>query len=174
MTYIFKDFAEATKKQVEYAYQDFATFSQGLKELVAISSSVRQCLEIETPEQAGELDEGQIVARLACNVVFDRPTGNGVDWGLCNVRVSAYGCRYSTRGGLEFGWIREPDWTYGFRFERREKPYRFFLSHPTGTFPEGSTLKASALEVGWEIGVLTYDWANIGLAWVVVAQSQTE
>lgn len=54
--------------------------------------------------------EDAIAAALTCNVLFCRPTGNGVGWGGCAINVSSYGVEYITGGGITFGWDIRPEW----------------------------------------------------------------
>jgi hypothetical protein len=44
---------------------------------------------------------------------------------------------YETRAGLKFGW------------RQKGKSWVFFVGHPSGNFPEGSTLKTALVEAGY-------------------------
>lgn len=121
----------------------FSTFEEGLEALRELSYSASQALGDAT-------DEESAVSHLATNVAFDRPTGNGVGWAQCSVRIDAYGIEYCTRGDLRFGWKVSPEWRGGFDLSRVEKRFSFFITHPRGeNIPLDSSLGVSAREHGW-------------------------
>lgn len=126
----------------------FKTFEDGIKELMAVSHSAAAAIMHNAHEVP--TDEGDAAALLTINVIGDRPTGNGVGWGRCLIDVSANGVKYTTSGGLVFGWEHYPMYTYGRNPEPMEVRYRFFVQHPSGdAAPVNSTLRAAALAAGW-------------------------
>lgn len=139
-------------KDRTFAQKDFNSFEEGIKELAQVSQSVEQALthyRYDFPPYGKlPLTESEATMALAYNTVNDRPTGNFVDWGECEIEISPYEVFYRTRGGLVFGWetIQEGD-QYG-SFKNR---YTFYIAHPSGDFYAGSSLKKSVLEHGWEI-----------------------
>lgn len=72
--------------------------------------SIQRIEKIKKKKIGEVLTEDAIVAALSCNVLFCRPTGNGVGWGGCAINVSSYGVEYITGGGITFGWDICPEW----------------------------------------------------------------
>ena len=133
----------------------FDKFSTGILEMMEASYSVNDAInmmgEITFPEginkKWNEAEfEGKVVANLAKNVALDRQTINGYGWGECDIEVGAGRIDYKTRGGLRFGWKCTP---YENDNGCWREYWKFYISHPAGEFPEGSTLKAAFLEKGW-------------------------
>lgn len=128
----------------------FKTFEDGIKDLMGVSHSAAAAI-MHNAHEVNTMDEADVVALLAINVISDRPTGNGVDWGRCLIDMSANGVKYTTSGGLVFGWEHYPKYTYGRNPEPMEVRYRFFVQHPSGdAAPVNSTLRAAALAAGWD------------------------
>ncbi len=136
--------------------KEFPKFVDGLRELCVVSYSAGQALTqvgFAGPRDPRDADdpERQSIENLAVNVAFDRPTGNGVDWGRCSISITAKEVRYTTRGGLAFGWkVDHRDYgSYRERTPEGGNRWTFFIVHPLGSAPETSTLRASALAYGW-------------------------
>lgn len=132
----------------------FKTFEEGIKDLMGVSHSAASAIMHNARVYEGEtdaMDEADTAALLTINVISDRPTGNGIGWGSCKINVSADGVRYTTTGGLVFGWEHYPKYTYSMNPEPMEVRYRFFVQHPSGdAAPVNSTLRAAALAAGWD------------------------
>lgn len=121
----------------------FSIFREGLEELMEVSFSACSALTTGSDPRMADYPEMAAVAALATNVAFDRPTGNGVGWGQCKIKITAFGVDYTTTGGLKFGWeiypATPPDsdhWT-------------FYIVHPDGVFHPNSSLLVSARRRGW-------------------------
>jgi len=152
----------------------FSSFEEGLSELASLSFSVAQSIEhglesagievlkrtIVDPEDGSTLEvpyfstleEGMVVAALAANTIYNRPTGNGVGWGACGIELDAEKCSYITTGGLSFGWETRPNYFYGSTEMRGngEDYFGFWIKHPDGEdIPLGSSLQEAAIEMGW-------------------------
>jgi len=132
----------------------FDKFSTGILEMMEASYSVDDAInmmgKITFPQDINkkwnEVEfEGKVVANLAKNVALDRQTGNGYGWGQCEIHIDAGKVDYETRGGLRFGWKCTPREDNG----GWDEQWTFYIFHPQGEFPEGSTLKAAFLEKGW-------------------------
>lgn len=149
------DPAEESFRRFEKSFPA-SDFEAGVRELAEVSFSAGQALEIRTRLDGSIVEESvpseaEAVRRLATNVAGDRPTGNGVGWDSCAVRISAYGVDYTTRSGLRFGWYLDffsggfSSWRYGRRV--------FYVAHPRANWrraaPAESTLRASAEGRGW-------------------------
>lgn len=129
----------------------FASFSEGLAGLMEISRSAGDALTHQGSDPlSAQVEEdlarcfGQeraadvaaisaAVAALAANAAFDRQYLS-----KCRLEVRMGDVRYVTTSGLQFGWEVDDGW-------------KFFIRHPDGedARPE-STLRAAALEAGWE------------------------
>ncbi|RMD60892.1 hypothetical protein D6833_08980 [Candidatus Parcubacteria bacterium] len=135
--------------------KEFDRFRAGLEELCAVSFSAAQALDNETGVLLRKEDsEAAAVARLATNAALDRPTGNGVGWGRCRIEISPFGVVYTTSGGLMFGWqVDSRDFQYRREVAGEEdcgtNCWTFFVQHPAGKAPAGSTLRQAAICRGW-------------------------
>jgi len=121
----------------------FASFAPGLTELANVYFSAKDALTMGTPRKPLPETEEEATTRLALNVIWDRPTGNGVDWDMCSISISAYGVTYTTRGGITFGWRVYPEGSQEYPF----LGYRFFVTHAHIDSPD-SSLAASAQAAG--------------------------
>lgn len=121
----------------------FDSFEEGLAALRQLSFSASDAL-------GNASDEESAVSRLATNVAFDRPTGNGVGWSQCAIKLDAYGVEYCTRRGLGFGWTTHPDADMSGQMREDGGTYDFFITHPSGeNISLDSSLGVSAREHGW-------------------------
>lgn len=145
----------------EKAVKQFSQFRHGLAELMKLSFSVEQALTADGKDpRESDNPEAVAVATLATNVAFDRPTGNGVGWDECEISIRAGEIDYVTTGGLRFGWaVHSSDYQ---NCREREKDvlsipakgtncWTFYIQHPLGGFPKGSTLFKSCQLHGWHI-----------------------
>lgn len=122
----------------------FDRFVDGLSSLREVSFSASQAL-------GDAKSEDEAVAVLATNAAFDRPTGNGVDWGRCSIQIACDGIDYSTTGGLGFGWaVSSQDYQWSREMERGGNSWKFYVMHPMGDdIPKESSLRAAANKAGW-------------------------
>lgn len=119
----------------------FDNLEKGFKELKQISFSVTDATgDAETVADA--------LANLAVNTLHMR-TGNGVGWDLPSLETTAYAVTYVTTSGLSFGWRAKFKGLVG-SANADHIGWDFWIKHPEGTAPKGSTLAKSALEAGWQ------------------------
>ena len=146
-------------KKITYMGKIYPSFKEGCMSLRRVSGSAAQSMcasmDCETHrrnipcEKVGQngcplcsdpkddrygrsLLEKAVLSSLVQNMFYSAP-GNRP-----SVRVGGGGVGYETSGGLIFGWAEDED------------GYTFYVSHPDGVFPEGSSLLKSALDEGWE------------------------
>lgn len=152
--------------------KEFSQFRLGLAELMKVSFSAEQALIADAPHdpRKAENPEAAAVAVLATNVVFDRPTGNGVGWDQCEIKIRAGEVEYITSGGLRFGWMVFPGDFQSHREKEENVPpspaegtnrWVFYAQHPSGEFYEGSSLLESCREHGWEERTLERIWRPV-------------
>lgn len=134
---------------MKYFIKRFADFMDGLKGLADVSFSAKQSLSHfygRFPKS-----EEEAISALALNAAFDRPTANGYGWGKVQIEVDAYGVRYTTTGGLIFGWYADLGAS---PFDTHEGDHVFFVAHPKAddesAAPADSTLRRSAEAHGWK------------------------
>ncbi len=133
----------------------FNSFHEGILELTEVSYSVEQALNdsiskkkvsdfaSETSRQLKTVDFKYtfpqvidskflplVVLELAINAVY------GSELYVYNNVVD-----YTTTGGLKFGWD----------YIKEDSEYIFYIQHPSGKFPKGSTLLKAGLDAGWEV-----------------------
>lgn len=119
----------------------FDNLEKGFKELKQVSYSVADATgDAETVADA--------LATLALNTMGTR-TSNGVGWDLPSLEATAYAVTYVTTSGLSFGWRAKFDGLVG-SASADHVGWDFWVKHPEGTAPKGSTLAKSALEAGWQ------------------------
>lgn len=142
----------------------FDSFGEGIEELAKVSFSAEDSLKDGTRrlfKKSLPETEGEAVAALASNAMWDRPTGNGVGWGEVRFSPHAEITWYITRGGVLFGWHPEFEDDY---WSWEGGKYRFFVSHPSVTrreatrAPKNSTLRKSAEEHGWAEEEIDLGW----------------
>lgn len=118
-----------------------SSFKEGLKSMMNVSYSIEQSiLEGNKNPLSCESDDDvrrQTILNLAENVSYNNPTTN------CKLEVNEYSLRYTTNGGLTFGWWINLDYD----------EWCFWIQHPSGKFTKDSTLLKSGLKNGWEIAV---------------------
>ncbi|NQU77868.1 hypothetical protein HQ544_04190 [Candidatus Falkowbacteria bacterium] len=129
--------------------KSYDSFSEGLAELMEVSSSVRQSLTHERGDGHpldGNLFEGMQKGQSGWGVLaIAKLASNASHYLECELEVALYkGGRqrvaYTTAGGLGFGWT-----TYF------DGPVCFFLRHPDGDgIHKDSTLRQAALTAGWK------------------------
>ena len=119
----------------------FESIDEGFKELKRISYSVADA----TGDAVSVADA---LATLAVNTMHMR-TGNGVGWDLPSLEATTYAVTYVTTSGLSFGWRAKFDGLVG-SASADHVGWDFWIKHPEGVTPEGSTLAASALSKGWQ------------------------
>ena len=120
--------------------KQFANLEEGFKELKQVSYSVADATgDAETVADA--------LANLAVNTLHMR-TANGVGWELPYLETTAYAVTYVTTSGLSFGWRATFRGIVG-SGNADHIGWDFWIKHPEGTAPKGSTLAKSALAAGW-------------------------
>lgn len=118
----------------------FDNLEEGFKELKQVSFSVA--------DATGDADTvADALANLAVNTMHMR-TGNGVGWELPSLDATAYAVTYTTTSGLSFGWRATFSGIVG-SANADHTGWDFWIKHPAGTAPAGSTLAKSATSAGW-------------------------
>ena len=119
----------------------FYNLEEGFKELKRISFSV--------VDATGDADTvADALATLAVNTLGMR-TSNGVGWDLPSLEATTYAVTYVTTSGLSFGWRAKFRGLVG-SANADHVGWDFWIKHPEGIAPKGSTLAKSALEAGWQ------------------------
>lgn len=119
----------------------FESLEEGFKALKSVSFSV--------VDATGDADTvADALANLAVNTIHAR-TGNGVGWELPALDASAYAVTYTTTSGLSFGWRAKFNGLIG-AANTDHVGWDFWIKHPAGAAPAGSTLAKSALAAGWQ------------------------
>ena len=121
--------------------KQFANLEEGFKELKQISYSV-------TDATGDAVSVADALATLAVNTLGMR-TSNGVGWDLPSLEATAYAVTYVTTSGLSFGWRAKFNGIVG-SASADHVGWDFWIKHPEGIAPKGSTLAKSALEAGWQ------------------------
>ena len=119
----------------------FDNLEKGFKELKRISFSV-----VDATGDAQTVADA--LATLAVNTLGVR-TSNGVGWDLPSLEATAYEVTYTTTSGLSFGWRAAFRGIVGSP-NADHIGWDFWIKHPEGVAPKGSTLAKSALEAGWQ------------------------
>lgn len=122
--------------------KEFSSFDEGLKALMALSWSAEQAVNhslwlIAASSDGVLSEEARVTAALAVNVHNCRP-GDG----NCELKLApCKGVRYTTGGGLTFGWGPVEE----------EEQWVFFIEHPLGAEAPGeSSLLLACVNAGWE------------------------
>lgn len=119
----------------------FGNLEEGFKELKQISFSV--------VDATGDADAvADALATLALNTLGMR-TSNGVGWDLPSLEATTYAVTYTTTSGLSFGWRAKFNGLIG-AANTDHVGWDFWIKHPAGAAPAGSTLAKSALAAGWQ------------------------
>ena len=121
--------------------KQFANLEEGFKELKQISYSV-------TDATGDAVSVADALATLAVNTLGMR-TSNGVGWDLPSLEATTYAVTYTTTSGLSFGWRATFRGIVG-SANADHTGWDFWIKHPEGTAPAGSTLAESALSKGWQ------------------------
>jgi len=112
----------------------------GIAALCRASYSAAQALGVwydHPPSDPIGMTEFEATLVLLDNVRSDLAYGD--QGATCEINIHQTGVEYATRNGLLFGWCHYDICAW-----------RFFLGHPSGSFPEGSTLRESALAAGFK------------------------
>ena len=125
--------------------KEFPSITEGIQELKRLSYSVAQAMGDEDGQRVQTPQE--VITALANNVLFPQ-TGNGLGWDLPRLVATCERVEYTTTGGLTFGWIANFNSLYP--SSSCLAGWFFFIRHPQGKAPKGSTLRASALNLNWD------------------------
>ena len=121
--------------------KQFENLEDGFKALKSVSFSV-----VDATADAKTVADA--LATLALNTLGIR-TANGVGWDLPALEATAYAVAYTTTSGLSFGWRATFRGIVG-SGNADHVGWQFWIKHPEGTAPKGSTLAQSALAAGWQ------------------------
>ena len=125
--------------------KEFPSITEGIQELKRLSYSVAQAMGDEDGQRVQTPQE--VITALANNVLFPQ-TGNGMGWDLPRLEATCERVKYTTTGGLTFGWVANFNSLYV--SSAGLAGWYFYIQHPKIIAPNGSTLRASALNLNWD------------------------
>jgi hypothetical protein len=132
-------------------------FASGIENLKATCESARQAIEKAEKEFGRQIPELHVprnrdnAAELRLGLLLHLQASFAWTAPKVKCSASADALQYTTGSGLSFGWDH---WEMA-------PGYTFWVKHPSGMFPVGSTLRAALEAAGWQVESYDADGRHI-------------